>query len=403
MNTIFKLFEALKYRFTKTEKNLWVFTSFDGHYSDSPKRLSIRLHEMAPQIRIVWLVEQKYLSLLPKYVIGVEYKSRKARYYRSKASVVVDNVYGNRAYTLSDGTVKARIYMKVWHFLYNKKSQHVYTTWHGTPLKRMGADQIGNDVKDFLCPHTTMLLGNRFTADVMQGVTYHQISVQLLGTPRNDLLFSADELQNAMKQKLNIDPSKKVILYAPTFRNDGKDTQGKNLKRSGLNQLKELDLDNLFQTLSRKFGEDWVFVGRFHYHVEKMVDWDGLAQKYGGKVTNGNLHDDMVEYLLCADVLLTDASSCMFDFAITERPCFLYFPDLANYRDKERGFYVDIESLPFPISTDYDGLIKNIESFDKDYYKTAVAAMFRDFGYVDHKNSSEDIIRYILKKEGCLD
>lgn len=403
MKLISAFIDGLRYKLTKTEKNLWVFTSFGGHYSDSPKRLSDKLHEIAPHIHIVWLVDEKYLSLLPEHVVGVVYNSKEAKAFFAKAEIVIDNVYGQRAYTLFGSAVVARLRMAIWRFFYSKKTQHIYTTWHGTPLKRMGVDQVGNNVTGFCCPYTTMLLGNSFTAEIMQRLTFRQIPIRVLGTPRNDLLFSADNLQKEAKLKLGILPDKKVILYAPTFRNDGKDTQDKNVNRSGLNQLKELDLHDLFNTLSLKFGDDWVFVGRFHYHVEKLVDWTGLNREYAGKIINGNLHDDMVDYLICADVLLTDASSCMFDFALTKRPCFLYFPDLENYRDRERGFYIDVDDLPFPMATDYIGLKNNIEGFDSNSYKTAVQAMFKRFGYVDHCNSSEDIIRYILSEEYASD
>ena len=80
--------------------------------------------------------------------------------------------------------------------------------------------------------------------------------MKLLGTPRNDILFSHDEIN--MKKQLNLPNSKRIILFAPTFRNDGKDVEGKNLNRSGINQLNMIDIERLFRLLHDKFGGDWV-------------------------------------------------------------------------------------------------------------------------------------------------
>ncbi|MBQ8447857.1 MAG: CDP-glycerol glycerophosphotransferase family protein, partial [Clostridia bacterium] len=266
-------------------------------------------------------------------------------------------------------------------------------------LKRMGRDQLGNDVADFFCPNTTMVLGNRFTLDIMKHLTFGKIPMQLLGTPRNDILFSSTENVRELKEKLGLPQDKKIILYAPTFRNDGKDTEGKNVLRSGINQINEIDFNGLFESLGKRFGGEWVFIGRFHYHVEQMVDWEALNKKYNGKIINGNAHDDMAEYLVCADVLLTDASSCMFDYALTRKPCLIYFPDLENYGSKERGFYIGVDELPFPVSKTGGELISAVDSFNGEKYLADVEKMFSDFGYADDENSSERVVKYILGEQ----
>ena len=386
----------LKQRCMKTEKKLWVFTSFGGQYSDNPKYISIKLHEIDPTVKIVWLVKKEVLPTLPSYVTGIDINSEDALRYRGRAEVCIDNVYGEKAISCFSDTFLTKIKAKIFAALVKKKSQHTYTTWHGTPLKRMGRDQIGNTVFDFYCPNTTMVLGNQFTLDIMQHLTFGKIQMQLLGTPRNDILFSGETKQSELKMALGLPMDKKILLYAPTFRNDGKDTEGKNVQRSGLDQLSELDFPRLFETLSDKFGGDWVFVCRFHYHVAKLVDWARLNEQYNGKIINGNDHDDMSEYMVCADMLMTDASSCMFDYSVTGRPCFLYFPDLEHYQGKERGFYLDVNELPFPVATDCEGLIERLKNFDLEAYQSAAQKMQETFGYVDDSNSSQRIVNYML-------
>ncbi|MBQ8431573.1 MAG: CDP-glycerol glycerophosphotransferase family protein [Clostridia bacterium] len=378
-------------------KNVFVFTSFHGHYSDSPKYISQKIHELCDDIKIVWLLDDKWMSAPPPYVVCKRNKGLDNLLYRGMAHVIVDNVYGQKEFSQAGKYKFDKMIFSLVSFLKKKHGQYVFTTWHGTPLKRMGRDQIGNTVVDFSCPNTTMVLGNQFTLDIMHKLCFEKVPMKLLGTPRNDLLCSKSVPTNAIKEALDLPVDKKVILYAPTFRNDGKDVEGKNIHRSGLNQLKEMDFEQLFRTLSAKFGGEWVLVCRFHYHVESMVDWESLSKQYHGRIINGNLHDDMAEYLACTDVLITDASSSMFDYMLTHKPCFLYFPDLDHYKDVERGFYCDIATLPFPIATDFKALIDQIDGFREETYTEGVRSLIKNFGYVDDENSSERVAKYILQ------
>ena len=324
-------FDFVRNKFSGVKKNRIVFTSFDGHYSDSPKYISEKIHEISPETEIVWLVSEKYKNLLPDYVTAVDIESKSAKKYIRTAAALVDNVYWRKVYFRTDNGFLSRLTSKVFRFFAYRKNQLCFTTWHGTPLKRMGRDQIGDKTVGFDCPNATMILGNKFTLNIMKRLTFGEMEMKLIGCPRNDVLFSDAEMRLEIKEKLGLPKDKKVVLYAPTFRTDTTDINDKNVYRSGINQINEIDFDALFKTLSDKFGGEFVFICRFHYHVEKMVDFAAFEEKYPGKIINGNLHDDMAEYLAATDVLITDASSCMFDFALTGKPCFLLFPDVDRY------------------------------------------------------------------------
>jgi len=373
----------------------WVFTSFSGHYSDNPKYISQALHLVNPEIQIVWLVKNEYISVLPEYVHGVIFGSKAADEELKSADIIIDNTYGNHAYSVMSHNLIAFL-KKFFHKIQFKDGIKIFTTWHGTPLKKMGRDQIGNEVNDFVCGDITMILGNKYTADIMSHLTFNKIPMVVLGTPRNDLLFENDS--STLKVKLDLPINKKIILFAPTFRNDGKDVEGKNIARSGLNQLNEIDFDRLFQTLKDKFGGDWIMICRFHYHVEAIVNWEELKSKYSGQIVNGNSHDDMAEYLACADILLTDASSSMFDYSITKKPCFLFFPDLEHYRSIERGFYIPVENLPFPVSTTFEDLCQSILEFDNKEYIKNVKTMQHKLGFSESPDSSKRVVKYILSQ-----
>lgn len=388
----------LKYNLTPVKKDRWVFTSFQGHYSDNPKAVSQKLHDLAPDKEIVWLVDKKFLPALPDYVTGVDIHTPAAEKYRASAEVIVDNVYAERGYTLFGRGFGVKCKKALIAFFYKTKSkkQRLYTTWHGTPLKRLGKDQVGSNVSGFVCGRLAGLMGNRFTAEIMENINYGKMKTVVLGSPRNDLLFSIEGVEER-KKKLGLPTDKKIVLFAPTFRNDGKDVYDQNVQRSGLNQLQEMDFNRLFAALNEKFGGEWVLVCRFHYHVEKLVDWAALGERYGDRIINGNAHDDMAEYLSCTDVLLTDASSAMFDFSLTKRPCFLFFPDLENYEGKERGFYMPVESLAYPVSRSFEGLLENISAFNQGEYITKVEKQNEEMGFADDENSSKRVVEYILR------
>lgn len=387
----------LLYKIAPIKKHRFVFTSLNGHYSDHPKYICNALHNEDTSIEMIWLTDEKYRSQLPSWVKWYDIHSLAAEWIRGSAKALVDNVYCEKAYTVFASEKHASFKSKIYCFLRDKRNQNAYTTFHGIGMKRIGRDQIGNDVIDFVCPHTTMFLGSDYAIHIMKHVTFNKMKMVLIGSPRNDILFQPS-ITSMLRNKLQLPQDKKILLYAPTFRNDGKDVEGKNVRRSGLEQLKQMDFERLFCSLSAKFGGDWVMVCRFHYHVAQMVDWEQLNIKYPGKFINGNLHDDMAEYLACTDILITDASTSSFDFALTGKPCFLFFPDYDEYCNNERGFYTPLEELPFPLSITFNELMVCIEQFDTVIYEKNIAAMLKQFNVVDDENSSKRIAKYLLEE-----
>jgi CDP-glycerol glycerophosphotransferase len=383
---------ALLGKIIPLKKNTWVFSSFNGDYSDSPRAISETLHNLNPAIRIRWVAKQS--AVLPNYVERLLPNTLKAECAKRSASVLIDNVYADMGFHIasSGSFFEKKIKLLLW--LRKKKGQKVYTTWHGTPLKRMARDQIGNNIEDFLCNPLTMFVNTEHEEKIMRHITFDKVDIKRIGRPRNDALFNVQCAKN-IKEKIGIPYEKKIILFAPTFRNDGKGVEAQNVQRSGLDQMNALDVDEMFRVLTKKFGGEWVFVCRFHYFVSSKIDWKQLNEKYPGKIVNGNTLSDMADYLACADILITDASSCMFDFAVTKKPCFIFFPDLDNYRDRERGFYLPINSLPFPVSTTKEEFIDCIANFDQISYEKKLDAMIGAFKYVDDGKSAKRIVEYI--------
>ena len=377
-------------------KRIYV-SSFAGRYSDSPKQIANFLKKMHPELEIAYLVKRDCRTLPDCFVRSVSGSWRDA-FYRSTALIVIDNNYGKHEVWLKDNTETSKRIFNSKVAKIKNKNQFVYTSWHGTPLKCMGIDTPNSEIIDFECPNTRMFLGNEFTAKIMNHLMFQRVPIDLIGTPRNDPLFVKDVLvENELKKSAGIPINKKVLLYAPTFRDSNGEGSKPNVNKSGLDQIKQIDFSFLQKVLSDKFGGEWVIVLRFHYFVDKQVDWNQLAIESHGSVINGNKLDDMTDYLRITDLLLTDASSCMFDFALTSRPCFLFFPDVDEY-SKYRGLYFKFNELPFKVALSFDEFIETIKSFNPDQYENERLNFLNRIGNIDDGRSTIRVCEYIYNR-----
>jgi CDP-glycerol glycerophosphotransferase len=195
-----------------------------------------------------------------------------------------------------------------------------------------------------------MLSPNPFSTPILRRAFRFDGEILESGYPRNDLLSAPEAPARAasVRARLGIAPGKKVVLYAPTWRDD-------QFYRRGHYKLDwRIDLARFAAVL----GDDHVLLVRVHPNVV-----DGPPEHE--LVHHVSLYPDISELFLITDVLVTDYSSVMFDFANTRKPQLFYTYDLPHYRDKLRGFYFDFESeAPGPLLETSDALIEAIRSID---------------------------------------
>ena len=343
----------------------------------------MKLNQMNKGINIIWVISKKSRGEeYPDYIILVKHNSLKYLYFKNKARVVVDNGAGDHLIIKNKKIVL--------HKLLKNKKQLNLSTWHGTPLKKLGVDidckRVG--VSSLFSTSDIILAGCNYTKDIFESCFLGKIPVWLSGTPRNDILFHLNaKKQEAVKRKLGLPTDKKIVLYAPTYRED--------IYYSGIMQMKSIVFTHLLSVLESKFRGEWVFVFRVHQMVALEIDTELITKKYSGKVIDGNQHDDMAEYLAITDVLITDYSGSMFDFALTGKPCFLLTPDKEKY-ENERGLYMDINELPFSIANNFNELICNIRKFDSNYYAQQVADFLERIGNKEDGKASERVAHFIL-------
>ncbi|MEC2265125.1 glycosyltransferase [Bacillus subtilis] len=248
---------------------------------------------------------------------------------------------------------------------FQKKDEQIYiNTWHGTPLKTLGKDMEGpigqhkNIQRNFL--HSDYILSpNQFTSEKLidshdlAGIYNGEIIEE--GYPRMDLTFNTDkeELRKTLENFIELDPNKKVILYAPTWR-------GEVGSVSNINE----ELFNHISELNEKIPDDYQLVLKVHTLLFKYIEHDE-------QLMNKCIPDciDTNELLSLVDILITDYSSIFFDYMATNKPILYFMYDKEQYL-KKRGMYLDVNTLAGPICKTTDELakcIKDIESIQEQY------------------------------------
>ena len=206
--------------------------------------------------------------------------------------------------------------------------------------------------------------------------------IKALGLPRADYYFEnhdIDGLKNSFSKRYGIDSNKKIVLYAPTFRDEEKYN----------NVFDYLDLEEFNEVL----GDDYVLALRLHPKIKDFYKGDISAS---GNYIDCSDYRDEQELLLISDVLITDYSSIMIEFALLNKPIVFFVYDFDSYVNDERGFYFDFkETVPGPVVYESENLINVIKNneFDEDKMSKFVKTQFDE---IDGK-SSERIVDFLLK------
>lgn len=305
--------------FVKTDPDLILFISYGGQkYDDSPRVVYeyLKTHPVSGRQRYVWAFTQP--ERYPQIEQRVKVDTLLYFITALRAGCWITNASASRGL----------------HF--QKKETRSYLFEHGVcAIKKIGAD-IGRPDKAF-----QIGFHEKFDAVFIEGK--QELSIlprawgmapsvfHLTGLPRNDDLtaVSDDEL-HAIRAKLGIPDGKRVILYAPTFREFSRAADGQNALGIPLN----------FARWENELGREYVLLVTAHYEVAQLLNT--LPQT--GFVINAFQYPVLNDLLKAADILISDYSSIVFDYAILERPIFCYAYDLDTYVT-ERGLYADLNTL----------------------------------------------------------
>lgn len=366
------------------DDHMVIFETFMGRqYGDNPRAIyEYMLSDPAfSDFRYVWVLNdpekvREFPQLQKAQIVGLRSKGYYECYAQAKYVITNSN--------LDYGIMK-------------RKGQVFLQTWHGTPLKKLRCDieaQDGNALNSLdeirsknnldVVRYDYFIAPSRFAAEKfasafrLTALGMEKILIET-GYPRNDLLCHFDDAYaREQRQKLGIPEGKKVILYAPTFRDN---------QHNGAGYVYDLALD--FDRLQKELGDEYVILLRVHYFVARQFDFDQAK----GFVYDVSSLDDITPLYTISDLLVTDYSSVFFDYANLKRPMIFYMYDLKEYADDIRGFYIDLEELPGPIVENEDDLIRAIRGAEDEAprYQEKYEAFHKKYNPLDDGNASRRV------------
>lgn len=270
-------------------------------------------------------------------------------------------------------------------------------TWHGTPLKKLALDMddvvmAGNKgIEHYKAVFWSnvrrwdyLLAQNQYSAEIFRNCFDFRKKMLKVGYPRNDVLVNNNnpEYINMLKDKYKLPKDKKIILYAPTWRDYEQYGRCRSLFMPHIN----------FDVVYRNLKDEYIMIVKYHYFVADHLDWT----RFRGFIRN--IDTDIKELYLVSDYMVTDYSSTMYDYSILNRPMVFYPYDLDKY-DSARGFYEDyFETVPGPVAYTTDEFIdifKNHHDFSQ--YDEKYAAFKKKYNHLDDGKASARVVDEIVR------
>lgn len=328
-----------------SKKDIIIFESFFGRkYSDNPKAIYEYMKDRYPKYKMYWNVNKEHTAYFKEnHIPYVTRFSFKGIFKQARAKYWFTNVRRPLWWIKPAGAT-------------------IVQTWHGTPLKTIGVDvntgsMPGVDAAKYHSQVTKdsdrwdySVTPNQYSSDIFRrAFRLNRNQMINSGYPRNDILTNYTKKDtDRIKASLGIDANKKVILYAPTWRDN------EYVKADYFTAKLHLDLDKMKSEL----GEDSLILVRTHYLIANSLD----LTDYEGFAMNVADYEDINDLYLISDLLITDYSSVFFDYATLRRPIIFFAYDLDEYANDIRGFYFDYEKeVPGPIVKDTDAVIVEIK------------------------------------------
>ncbi len=364
----------------KMNENMVFFESFLGKsYSGNPKYIYETMLEMGldEKYTFVWAYSGENKDIIPGNPIIVD-RYEAGDYYKYLA--------------LSKYWINNIIFP-----IHAKRPGNVYLqTWHGTPLKKLGYDITipGPEVEgrqNFYNESRNwdyLISSNPYSTEIFQRAFKFEKKFLEYGYPINDIFFkdNAKKIED-LKTKLNIPKDKKVILYAPTWKDDERNESWEHYFNL------EIDLKRLYE----KFKDDYIILLKMHHLVSENLIIEEDMKDFAIDLSN---FEDTQELYIISDILITDYSSVFFDYAHSKRPILFFVPDLSHYIENVRGLYLNMEKeLPGPLVKNNDELIETIENIDdvSKSFEEKYEEFYNRFCSICKGDSGKKIVEEIFK------
>lgn len=356
------------YMLCKRGQNKVIFINFNGKgYGCSPKSICEELLKKSENYDLVWLTTDR--RSLPERVRNVNIKSFRALYELATATVWVSN---NRLPFYIDKR-RSQFYVQTWHgpIAFKQIEKNI-----NMPLYYKLRSKHDSDMMDVL------LTNSRWSTQFFRDCFWFEGEIIEQGTPRNDLIVNHDASQSKkVSEAFGLAEDTKILLYAPTFRNNPDLS------------IFQLPFEELLNKLSERFGGKWVSLVRMH---PVLASKSGFII-YNNQIINATSYPDFQELLGAASFIITDYSSGLFDYIISRKPALFYAPDLESYR-KERNFSIDPKILPCPLTLTESEMLQAISHFDEAEYEKSLERFFHFTGMNETGKSARIVANRICEE-----
>lgn len=373
-----------KMGYTPYEQTTIVFESFGGRQiSDSSLAIYEEFLRLYPNLNLIWAIDRS----LVKYC-----KQNNIPYVVRETTKWVRTLEKSQ-FWISNARFPG--------WVVKPKRITFIQTWHGTPLKKLGLD-----IDNVEMPGTTtesyhknfvkeanrwdaLVSPNDYSSKIFRNAFGFNNQILKVGYPRNDKLINSSQADiEQLKESMGIPADKKVVLYAPTYRDNQFFEKGKY----------SFELPFSLAEFKERYGKDTVLILRMHYLISNALDITGFEDVVMDMSSYSNISD----LYLVSDMLITDYSSVFFDYAYLQRPILFYPYDYHLYKDELRGFYLDYErDLPGQIVFEEHALmdqigetIQHTDMSDNDQFQ----AFYDRFCSINSGTSSEKIVGYVMSK-----
>ncbi len=339
-----------------------------------------RLNEMGYETRVFlkrkgskkWL-KDKYYEVVNSY--------RFTKYYAQCSCLVLTDYY---YYAYANKPRKGQQVIQLWH------GCGAFKKWgYSTASLEWGADE--KTLREYPIHNTYTYVTvsdesvKKFYAEAFN---CDENIIHADGVPRSDKYFDEEYVSSARSKILEQYPeigNRKIILYSPTFRGASK---GK------ANFIQMLD----FIYLKKHLEKEYVILVKLHPFIKKGMNLsDGLKEIYGNFIFDVSKTLPIDDVMCASDMVVTDYSSLIFEYALLMRPMIFFAYDLIQY-DRERSFYFDYENfVPGDIVRDTEELYKAIRKNEKNFDREKVEVFKKKFMSACDGNSTERILNKITK------
>ena len=379
INYIKKIIKVCFYYFCcllPIQKKRIIADNFNGScFGDNTGAIVKKLLEKDETLEVYWTydLEKNPGIRLPKGIRGVQFGSVKHYYILATSKIWIFNVRN---------PLKIR----------KRKRQFYIQTWHaGFGFKRVEADaaealpkwyikMAKNDSKNI----DLIITNSDWEIEYFKKVFYYKGNYIKTGLPRCDELFYSKDfssIRQEIHKKFSIPMTTKILLYAPTFRDDGNTS------------CYDIDYEGLLSTLKKKTNESWVILMRLHPNIANMEIFNSKNKN----VINVSKYESLNKLMIASDFLISDYSSLMFEFGYLSKPIIVYASDIEKYKN-ERGLLWNFKDLPFPFSKTNDELKKCIMSFTEVKYIEKLKKFYKKNGLLDDGHASERVAKIIMNK-----